>query len=82
MDPQTLVDKAREALVDLAHKHGVKIDVAPIRASDDAQTTVEGLDSAIADAAASAHGSTTDYAYAAISAMAWGRATEKKNVLR
>jgi carboxyl-terminal processing protease len=70
VDPQTLVDKAREALVDLAHKHGVKIDVAPIRASDDAQTTVEGLDSAIADAAASAHGSTTDYAYAAISAMA------------
>ncbi|MGD0968267.1 MAG: S41 family peptidase [Candidatus Aquilonibacter sp.] len=70
VDPQILVDKAREALIDLAHKHGARIDVAPIHASDDAQTTVAALDSAVADAAASAHGSTTDYAYAAIGAMA------------
>lgn len=70
VDPQTLVDKAREALVDLAHKQGTKIDVGPIRASGDAQTTVAALDGAIADAASTAHGSTTDYAYAAISAMA------------
>jgi len=70
VDPQTLVDKAHEALVDLARKHGVKTDIAPIHAGDDAQTTVAALDEEIADAAASAHGSTTDYAYAAISAMA------------
>ena len=70
IDPQTLVDKAREALVDLARKHGAKIDIAPIHASDDAQATVSALDDEIADAAASVHGSVTDYAYAAITAMA------------
>ncbi len=70
VDPQMLVDKAHEALVDLARKHGVKTDIAPIHAGDDAQTTIAALDEEIADAAASAHGSTTDYAYAAIAAMA------------
>jgi carboxyl-terminal processing protease len=70
VEPQTLVDKARDALADLAHKHGMKVEVAPIHASDDAQATVEALDGAIAEVAATTHGSTTEYAYAAIGAMA------------
>jgi carboxyl-terminal processing protease len=70
VDPQTLVDKAHDALVDLARKHGSKIDLAPIHASEDATGTVAALDSAIADAAAASHGSTTEFAYAAIGAMA------------
>ena len=70
IDPQTLVDKAREALVDLARKHGAKIDIAPIHAGDDAQATVAALEDEISDAAASVHGSVTEYAYAAITAMA------------
>ncbi|HTX57554.1 MAG TPA: S41 family peptidase [Candidatus Acidoferrales bacterium] len=70
VDPQIIVDKARDALADLARKHGAKIDVAPIHADTDTLATTEALDDAIADAAASARGSTTDYAYAAIAAMA------------
>ncbi|HTZ54257.1 MAG TPA: S41 family peptidase [Candidatus Acidoferrum sp.] len=70
VEPQTILDKAREGLIDYAHKHGAKIDVAPIRAGTDAMSTTQVLDDAIADAAASAHGSTTDYAYAAITSMA------------
>ncbi|HTU69797.1 MAG TPA: S41 family peptidase [Candidatus Baltobacteraceae bacterium] len=70
IDPQTLLDKARAALIDVAHKHGSKIAVVPLRASDDPQANTQALDSAIADAAADAHGSTTEYAYAAIDAMA------------
>jgi carboxyl-terminal processing protease len=68
--PQTLVDKARAALEDVARKHGAKVDIDVIRASDDLQTTAQQLDGAIADAAQSAHGSATEYAYAAINAMA------------
>ncbi|HEY5340034.1 MAG TPA: S41 family peptidase [Candidatus Aquilonibacter sp.] len=66
---QVLVDRARAALADLARKHGSRIDVPVIHATDLASTT-QALDDAIAGAAESAHGSTTDYAYAAISAMA------------
>lgn len=67
---QVLVDRARAALADLARKHGTKIDVPVIHATDDVASTTQALDDAIAGAAESAHGSTTDYAYAAISAMA------------
>jgi carboxyl-terminal processing protease len=70
IDAQTVLDKARDGLIDYAHKHGAKIDVAPIHVAADTQTTTQALDGAIADAAASAHGSTTDYAYAAIASMA------------
>ena len=70
IDAQTILDKARLGLVDYAHKHGAKIDVAPIRSGQDTLATTEALDDAIAGAAASAHGSTTDYAYAAIASMA------------
>jgi carboxyl-terminal processing protease len=70
IDPQTILDKARDGLIDYAHKHGAKIDVAPIRVGTDTLTTTQALDDAVADAAASARGSTTDYAYAAIASMA------------
>jgi carboxyl-terminal processing protease len=70
IDPQTILDKAREGLIDYAHKHGARIDVAPIRVAADTATTTQALDDAVADAAASARGSSTDYAYAAIASMA------------
>ncbi|HEX8806860.1 MAG TPA: S41 family peptidase [Candidatus Aquilonibacter sp.] len=70
IDPQTILNQAREGLIDYAHKHGAKIDVAPIHVGADTLTTTQALDDAIADAAANAHGSTTDYAYAAIASMA------------
>ncbi len=70
VDPQTILDRARDGLIDFAHKHGAKIDVAQIHVGADSMTTTQALDDAIADAAASAHGSTTDYAYAAIASMA------------
>jgi carboxyl-terminal processing protease len=70
VDPQTVLDKAREGLLDYAHKHGAKIDVAPIHPGADSLSTTQALDDAISDAATSAHGSATDYAYAAIASMA------------
>ena len=70
IDAQTLIDRARAALVDTARKHGARVDVPQIRVSDDYQATLDSLDDAIATTAASAHGSTTEYAYAAINAMA------------
>ena len=70
VDGQTIVDKAREALADYAKKHGSRIDVAPIHASDDFIATTAALDDAISSAANAGHGSVTDYAYAAISGMA------------
>jgi carboxyl-terminal processing protease len=70
IDGQTLIDKALAALADTARKHGVRIDVPVVRASDDLTATADALDQAIADVAQNAHGSTTEYAYAAINAMA------------
>ncbi len=70
IEPQAILDRARGGLIDYAHKHGAKIDVAPLHAAADSMSTTQALDGAIADAAASAHGSTTEYAYAAITAMA------------
>ena len=72
VDAQTILEKAREGLIDYAKKHGAKIDLAPLHPGADAMSTTQTLDDAIADAAASAHGSTTDYAYAAIASMAKG----------
>lgn len=70
IEPQTVLDKAREGLIDYAHKHGARIEIAPLHAGADTMTTTQTLDDAIAQAAANAHGSTTDYAYAAITSMA------------
>ncbi len=70
VEPQAILDHAREGLIEYAHKHGAKIDVAQLHPGADSMSTTQALDDAIAGAAASAHGSTTDYAYAAITSMA------------
>jgi carboxyl-terminal processing protease len=64
-----LVDRARLALTEYARVHGVRIKVAPIQVNDSEAATV-ALDDAIQAAAQTAHGSVTDYAYAAIDGMA------------
>jgi carboxyl-terminal processing protease len=66
---QVLVDRARVALSEYARLHGVHLTVAPIHTADDA-TTEAALDDAITNAADTAHGSLTDYSYAAIAGMA------------
>ena len=70
VDPQSLLTAAGEALVDLARKRGVTIESPALRVQGDPETTIAALDGAIAQAANAAHGSPTDYAYAAIDAMA------------
>jgi carboxyl-terminal processing protease len=70
IDAQAMLDRVRAALADTAHKHGAKIDIDALHASDDEQATESAIDAAIADAAAAAHAAPTDFAYAAIDAMA------------
>jgi len=67
---QELVDAARNAIGDAARKHGVRLRVSAVRASEDDRATLEGLDAAIADAADAAHAPATEFAYAAIAGMA------------
>ncbi len=67
---QELLDAARAAIADTARKHGVRLSVAPLRASDDDRATFDGLDAAISDAADATHAPATEFAYAAIQAMA------------
>lgn len=67
---QHLVDAARAALLAEAAKHHTKIAVAPIAADASVESTLAALDDAIAAAAQSAHGTPTQYAYAAIGGMA------------
>ena len=70
VDRQTLVDAARTAVTDAARKHGVRVSVARIRATDDDRATFDGLDAAVADAADAAHAPALEFAYAAIDGMA------------
>ncbi|HET9028975.1 MAG TPA: S41 family peptidase [Candidatus Aquilonibacter sp.] len=70
VEAQSLVDAARAALVDAAGKHRVKITVDPIAASQGVDATLATLDQAIAEVAQEAHGTPTEYAYAAINGMA------------
>ncbi len=61
---------AADALVDEAKKHGTTIKPPELRVGSDSTETVAALDQAIATAADAAHASSTDFAYAAIRAMA------------
>jgi carboxyl-terminal processing protease len=70
VDPQALLAAASDALADLAKKHGVTVAPPQLRVEADPSATMAGLDAAIADVADQAHGSPSDYAYAAIAAMA------------
>jgi carboxyl-terminal processing protease len=70
VDPQALLAAASDALADLAKKHGVTIAPPPLRVEADTESTVAGLDAAIAGVAEQTHGAPTEYAYGAIAAMA------------
>jgi carboxyl-terminal processing protease len=70
IDPQVLLAAASDALVQAAHKHGVTITPPALRVENDRDATLAELDEAIATAAQDAHASPSDFAYAAIDAMA------------
>ena len=70
VEPQSLVDAARNALIAQAHKHGARVDVPAIDAQGDTAATMQQLDRAIESVAQAAHGTPTEYAYAAIDGMA------------
>jgi carboxyl-terminal processing protease len=70
VDPQALLAAAADALVDEAKKHGQTIQPPELKVESDSSATVGALDRAIASAADDAHASSTDFAYAAIRAMA------------
>lgn len=70
VDPQALLAAASDALVAAAHKKGVTIQTPALRVESDRDATLSELESAIATAAHAAHASPSDFAYAAIDAMA------------
>src|SRR5579863_2517503 len=70
IDPQVLLAAAADALAATAHKHGVTLAMPALHVEGDPDATLSELESAIAAAAHSAHGSPSIYAYAAIDAMA------------
>lgn len=70
VDPQSLLAAAADALAQEAHEHGVTVDPPALRVEPVTDATVAELDDAIAATASAAHASPTDFAYAAISAMA------------
>lgn len=70
VEPHVLLAAASAALVETAHKHGVAISPPVLRASYDRDATVAELDAAIASAAHAAHVPPSEFAYAAIVAMA------------
>lgn len=67
---QSLLDAARSALIETAHKHGARVDVPALSVQPDTDTTMAQLDQEIESVASAAHGSPTEYAYAAINGMA------------
>ena len=70
VEPHVLLAAAGGALVDTARKHGVAISPPALHASYDRDATVAQLDAAIANAAHAAHVPPSEFAYAAIVAMA------------
>lgn len=70
VDPQAMLAAASDALVALAKKNGVLLTPPQLHVGPDDSATVASLDAAIVDVANRAHGNPTDYAYAAIEAMA------------
>jgi carboxyl-terminal processing protease len=73
---QTFLDAARAALIREAAKLKAKITVPPIDAMPDIDATSDSLDDAISEAANAAHGTQSEFAYAAIIGMA--RAADDK----
>jgi carboxyl-terminal processing protease len=70
VDPQTLLAAAGDALSQEAQKHGVTLAAPAMRVESNGDATAAELDDAIASSAQAAHGVPTDFAYAAIAAMA------------
>jgi carboxyl-terminal processing protease len=70
IDPQALLDAARSAMLAEAKKHGVRVTLPDVQASDDDEQSAAALDQEIETAAAAAHASPTDYAYVAMKGMA------------
>jgi carboxyl-terminal processing protease len=70
VDPQVLLAAAADALAATARKHGITMDPPTLHVEGDRDATLSELDSAIASAAHTAHGTPSIYAYAAIDAMA------------
>jgi carboxyl-terminal processing protease len=70
IDAQVLLAAAGDALAQAARKHGVEIKPPALRVEGDRDATLAELDDAIANAANTAHASPSEFAYAAIDAMA------------
>jgi carboxyl-terminal processing protease len=76
VNPQVFLAAASDALVAAAHKHDVTLTPPSLRVEGDRDATLAELDGAIANAAHAAHASPSEFAYAAIDAMA--RATNDR----
>ena len=70
VDPQTLLSAASDGLVAAARKHGTTIEPITLRSDGQNEEIMAELDAAIASAADSTHVPATEFAYAAIDAMA------------
>src|SRR5579863_1480198 len=70
VDEQVLLDAARNAILDTARKHSVRVSVDALKATGDDQASYDELDRAVASAADQAHLTPSEFAYAAIIAMA------------
>ncbi len=70
VDPQVLLAAASDALASAARKHGATITPPALRVEAEGEATLDALDQAIVATAKSAHAMPSDFAYAAIDAMA------------
>ncbi len=70
LDPQALLAAASDALASAARKHGATITPPVLRVESERETTLDALDDAIVASARAAHATPSDFAYAAIDAMA------------
>ncbi len=70
VDPQVLLAAASDALAGAARKRGATITPPSLRVHSDREATLDALDAAITASAHAAHAAPSDFAYAAIDAMA------------
>jgi carboxyl-terminal processing protease len=70
VDPQALLAAASDALAGAARKHGATIVAPTLHVATEGEDTLSQLDDAIAASAHAAHAEPSDFAYAAIDAMA------------
>jgi carboxyl-terminal processing protease len=70
VDPQALLAAASDALAGAARKHGATIPPPALHVATEREDTLSQLDDAIAASARAAHAEPSDFAYAAIDAMA------------